>query len=299
VPPFFQRKDASDTALSLQLFQTPTVPLVASNFDFSGVFPGYRLTPEKDRLVLFRVVAAEESRAPKSLDEVRSEVEHDVRLVRAMSAAEPVAKELCVAARRIGLAAAFDLFEDLQQKLGVKSISTPAPFARRQRLSGNKLQKALLAGEATFVPPDIPGVGASRDLVEACFEMADENWKPPEIDAPSTPRIAAATTRPAQDPPPRIRLIPLPSLGKWCVVQFKKLDRVDQEKFEKGLRDEAYATLVGERGAYLLARWFLPQNVETRCGYERVQMIEPTRGRQGIQAPVEEESHPLLEFGQN
>lgn len=298
VPGFFERKDTSDTVLSLQLFQTPLAPLGASNLNFR--FPkGFQAGPmPNDRIVLFRVVEAEDVRSPKSLDEVRDKVEHDVRLGRAMQEVEPIAACLFAAAERVGITAAYDLFTSLHKKLNQTSVSVPPPLARLQRFGGEQLQKTLLAGQPTFGPSDVVGVGRSQAFIDACFAMTADGWKPPQVKPADCAEGRIATTRPAQEPAPKVNLVALPAQGKWCVVQLTRFDRVDQGKYESQLRDQAYSTLVGERGAYLLAEWFKPENVEKRCKYERIRMEEVKTPRQGIQAE-DDKAHPLLEYGQN
>jgi hypothetical protein len=270
VPPFYKPDERSETALCLQLFQGPDAPLTATKFQLRGMGQ-FRFEMPKDRFIVFRVVEVEEAKPAASLEEVRAAVLRDVRRLKGLAAAEPVAREILAVARRLGLKAGYELFTDLHTKTGVNAVNTPMPFTRFSRLPQEKLRDAMIAGGSTLGPTEVPGIGASQEFIDACFEMIEPGWTPPPVEEPAgSPRLQLATTRPAMEPPPQLRIVALPKLGKVCVVQRIGVARTDQQEFEKGLRDQAYSTLMGERGAFLLARWFNPENVEARCGFERI-----------------------------
>jgi hypothetical protein len=259
------------------------------------MFVGLRgWTPPKDRLVLFRVIEAQEAHSPATLDEVKARVEKDLRIAAAMQSLEPKVKDLYAAAKRVGLKEAWPLFSDLKKKMDNKDVQAPPAFARYVRIADEtKLRKAVLAGESVLVPPNVADIGASREFVDACFEMTADNWTGPDVQTSGSEPYNLATTRPAALPPPAVRMVSLPKLGKWCVVQKLKVDRVDSAKYERELRPEGYGRLIGERGAYLLAAWFKSHNIEKRCGFERIQTgPRAPRAREG----VEEEPHPMLDF---
>jgi hypothetical protein len=293
VPQFFKHEPGTETTMCLQLFQAPDSPLAASDFNIVGL-SGW--TPPKDRLILFRVVEAVDAQPAGSLAEVRAQVEKDLRVESAMKALEPRVNELYAASRRIGLKEAWPLFADLRKKMSDENVKTPSPFARFVRKSDTtEFRQALMAGKNTLDPPDIAGIGPSRKFVDACFEMAAEGYSAPEVEAPPGEPLKLATTRPAAAPPPIVCRVSLPTLDKWCVVQLLKVDRVDSSKYEGELREDGYMRLSGERGAYLLGKWFNPQNIEKRCRFERIQTgpraIPP---REGIKE--ETRPHPLLDF---
>jgi hypothetical protein len=105
------------------------------------------------------------------------------------------------------------------------------------------------------------------------------------MDVPETERTAAATTQPALDPAPLVRLLSVPKLRKHFVVELAGTEPVDQEKFETTLRNSAYFRLLSERRALLMTEWFDPKAVETRAGFERVSDADAPDSTGGIEAP--------------
>ncbi|MBN2563976.1 MAG: hypothetical protein JXQ75_23925 [Phycisphaerae bacterium] len=289
VPPFVKRAMAEETGPCLQLFQSPDVPLKGTAYQFAhGQFT------QSENLVLFRVVEAREAEAPTSLAEVRGDVERDLRVVRAFERIEPVAKEIFAVASRLGVQDAMTLFEELRTKRGVRDAISPAPFSRRVSLADSKDRaeqarylEALEAGKPTLAAPNVPSVGASKEFVDACFEMAVEGWQPEEVDSPETEQVQAATTMPAATPTPVVRLLSIPKLRKWFVIELLGTEDVEQDRFESELREAAYNSLRGERRLKLRMDWFKPENIDARCGFEFIapeEAEEPSGSDEGIDA---------------
>jgi hypothetical protein len=293
IPAFLEKKPDRESIPTLQLFQTPDAPLTAES---SGRFEliENRLVPSQgstDRLVIFRVIQDQPAGEPASLDEVREEVDRDVRLQRAFEAAKPVAEELCVVARRLGVDKALPLFEELRTKRGVRDVVNPKAFPRRESMAkkqdrSGKYGEALMAGKPTLLPPDVQGVGSSAEFVDGCFEMADPGWKPAEFQVPPTTQMAEATTQPVASPEPLVRVLPLTKVHKWFVIQLLGTDLVDESKYETQLKKTAYDAVEAERSKLLQALWLKPENIELRCGYAPVREGAVGKTDEGIQPIV-------------
>jgi hypothetical protein len=293
----FSPKKGRDVALRLQMFQCPITPITRRGRDVPDFAGGqFRTRPGPvNAYVLFRVVGTSPSQPPATLDEVRSKVEKDVRSAHAFANLATLAKEFGAVAARVGIEKALTMFEDIRTTGGVSRVSWPAAFSRKTRLSGESLRDALLGGEATLRPTTVSGVGESEAFIDACFEMTAADWTPPPIDAPPSDRITAATTQPAVDPAPSVRLIPIERMRKWFIVErdtSSAVGSVNTASYEATLRSKAFGSLAGERRAVLQNKWFDPKQIETRCGFEDV-LREPapdTRG--GVKAPVPESDIP-------
>ncbi|MCG8404963.1 MAG: SurA N-terminal domain-containing protein [Phycisphaerales bacterium] len=270
VPSFFEVDPEKLTQLRLQMFQSPNSPFVVAGRSYQ--FTGGQLTPTRGapvKYVLFRVIETQEVGAAASLAEVRDEVERDLRLVKAFDAMETDAKEFYAVARRLGLDAALPLFSDLREK-GVKAVSKPAAFARWDRLAGDELQEMLGTGESSLATAAVPGVGKSKEFVEACFEMAKEGWSAAEMDLPETERTKDAAGKPVADPAPKVRLVSIPKLKKWFIIELVRDLPVNSETYENQHRTVAFQALQSDRSSVLLREWFHPDNIHTRCAFRRV-----------------------------
>jgi len=246
-----------------------------------------------ERFVIFRVVEAQSAGVATSLDEVREEVERDVRLQRAFDEIKPIAEELCAVSERLGVEQALSLFKDLRTTRGVREAISPPPFARledqvrredkaNRRERSQKALELLLAGKPVLVPPDVRGVGSSAEFVDACFEMARPGWKAPHCQAPATTQMAEAAMRPAAVPEPVVSVLPLQKLHKWFVIQLLNVQPVDQNAYETRLKQGGYEALVSERARVMKSNWLKPENIENRCRYER-RAEELGRTSEGIQ----------------
>lgn len=261
-PQFYKHAAGTETLPSLQLFQVPEAPL-------SDAMQFQSITMPANKLVLFRVIEARESEAPASLDEVRAAVEHDVRLLKAFSRIEPTAKELLAVSERLGVEKAMDLFPDLKEKRDA-TVITPPPFARMTNQFAARMRQKASIGEPMLVPSNVPGVGTSKEFIDACFDMTAPGWKAPAMELPKTDRMRSATTRPAMEPAPKVQLISLPKVHKWVVVELTGTEQVDEGKYESQYRQMAYYSLMTERGLALRDHWFNPEEVEKRCGFHRL-----------------------------
>jgi hypothetical protein len=282
VPGFFERASESESLPSLQLFQVPDMPLTDSRRINASMQGGRQQIIEipAQKIVLFRVVEAREAEAPKSVDEVRAAVEHDVRLIRAFAAIEPIAKEVWAASQRLGVEKAMELFTDLREKHGV-SVGTPPPFARLARQEDPRTRNRMMpTEEPPLAPPSVALVGASKEFVDSAFEMTAEGWKPPKIETPATDRIKAATTRPALEPAPKVSLVSLPKQHEWFVVELAGREPVDQGQFDTKYRQMAFYELMNERNMVLRDQWYKPEHIEKRCEFRRIM-------REGERTPIE------------
>ncbi len=293
----YAAKQGRDAALRLQMFQCPITPLTRRG---SAVpqFSGGQLTYKPGAVnayVLFRVVATSSSQPPATLNEVRSKVENDVRLTHAHTKLSTLAKEFGAVAARVGLEKALTMFEEIRTTGGVARVSRPAPFSRKTRLDREALRDAVLAGEPTLRPSTVPGVGESQAFIDACFEMTAEDWTPPPIEAPPSERITTATTQPAVDPAPVVRIIPVERLRKWFIVErdtTSAVGSVNTASYEAKFRGEAFGALAGERRAVLLDKWFDAGQIEIRCAFEDVLRKPAPDTRGGIKTPVPESDIP-------
>lgn len=267
VPLFHPKARMDETSgIALQLFQPVDAPFVGSD---PQVIDG-RLQYVQDRMVVFRVVEAHEAEPPKSLDEVRDAVERDLRIKKAFDKAEPVARELYAAARRVGLEKALELMPDLKTGGNPIQVMTPMPFARRTRSTDPGIQKKIEQGESPLDAPNVPGVGVSRPFVDACFEMTAPGWSPPEMDLPTTERVQAASTQPAAEPAPIVRLISRPELKRHFVVELAGTEPVDQERFDSELRQVSYYRLMSDRASIMRSKWCDPEEIRRRCGFVEI-----------------------------
>lgn len=268
VPPFYEAESDKLSALRLQLFQTPNPPFIVSSRSFRIV--GGQLVPAKgtpEKFILFRVIEAQETGAATELAEVREEVERDLRLMKAFESIEPTAKEFCTVSRRLGVEDALPMFDDLRTNRNVKSVSKPAAFARWARLPDAELREALQAGESPLTTASVAGVGKSKAFIDACFEMGEEDWTMPKMDQQETKRVKVANAKPAADPAPKVRLVPVLKLKKWFIIELVKNLPVNSETYETQHRATAFRALQTDRSSLLWSDWFLPENIEKRCQY--------------------------------
>ncbi len=280
-----------DTALRLQMFQCPSTPLACSGRQVPKIVGGrlVSLPGETNAYVLFSVVGTSSSQAPATLDEVRDQVENDVRLSHAYEKLAPLANEFAAVSARVGIEKALTMFEEIRTTGGVLRVEFPSPFPRKTALLGEAQREALLAGKTTLQPAKVRGVGESEAFIDACFEMTAADWVPPALDAPESDRMKTAATQPAVDPAPPVRVIPVELQRKWFIVERDTSDAtgsVNTASYEAKFRGQAFGKLAGERRAVLMHNWFAIDQIEARCGFEDL-LREPapdTRG--GIKPPV-------------
>ncbi len=267
IPAFLKTGRGEEQVVRLQMFQSPGEPLSLAG---GWQFVGGRVQQTSARLVVFRVVDARPAESPAGLDEVRTKVEEDIRLLRGYEASAPLADEFAAVAQRLGVEQALTKFDDLRNEKNITRPQTPPPFARRMTtpLTGEALRDAILAGEPLLEPPFVAGAGKSAEFVDACFEMTEDGWTAPAIEAPPTGRVQAAMAAPAPATPPKVRLVSIPSLKKRFIVELSQYTPVAEADYESKHRRDAYRTLSGQRAEVLRTEWFDPKNVERRCGFE-------------------------------
>jgi len=270
LPLFYKVAKFQESALRLQLFQPPTLPLTVAGKAGGYAIVGGQLVQEPgepEHFVLFRVIEATNAQAPASLAEVRSQVEQDIRTNRAFDRLATKADELYIVARRLGIDAAIERFDDLRKASRAMSASRPPPFTRSVRLTGNLLREALLGGKPALATTTVPGIGASAEFVDACFRMGEVGWVAPSVDDPDTGRTRAATSQPAIDPAPKVQLLPIRGFNKWFVIQLDEGQPTHSDQYETQFRRSGYTALSRDRAAAMASRWYAPSAVEQRCGF--------------------------------
>ena len=199
--------------LYLSRFQTCTLPLKDNDNNY----------------YVYRVVDVAKSAEPKALEEVRDRVKHDVFLKRAMTELGKIAARLLDEAKADSLETAWADEEALKTQQGEDNgYQSPGSFSRR--------------GFGAM----IGNLGASEELVEACFDMAE----------------AGPTTQ-----PDRLTVVQLPKLKKVVVVELVEVTGVQQAVYN-ALRSSMYQQLMAQRQVGLMSDWFDSKNIEARTGYE-------------------------------
>lgn len=264
VPAFFKPEGADSSEVRLQYFQPPPAPLRVDRNSFQ-IIDG-RLAPmaELQKYVLFRVTDARESESPASLDDVRDRVVKDVKENKAYENMANVCREFGAASQILGTESALTLFDDLRTDRGIRTITRTPDFARKQQRRVNPNDPD--DDGAIVQPAQVAGIGRSEKFIDACFEMAEDDWKSPIIEAPmNSQRVAAAQAQTPVTPVPKVRVIDLPKLRKRVVVEFVKHTPVDQAKYETELRINGYSDLMAARP--VLREWFDTKRIEERCNY--------------------------------
>lgn len=290
VPEFFTPEANKESDLRLQLFQTPILPMTVAGPASGFEIRGNQLVPkpgEPANYIVFRVIETRNAQAPLVIDEVISKVERDVRLQRAFGRVEPIAKELCAVASRIGLDLALTHFEDLRTTRGVRAVSKPAPFSRMSRIT-DPAEREMRAREnrPMIEYSEVIGVGRAPEFVDACFEMTADNWSPPILDVPQTSAILAASTQPASVPAPKARAISISKTKTWYVIELLSTNRVNSENYESEKRQLAFQTIMGDRSLVSRLQWFDPTAIEKRCDYKDLDKDAQGRSRIGMYSPA-------------
>ncbi|MFQ5502877.1 MAG: hypothetical protein ACE5EQ_11355 [Phycisphaerae bacterium] len=290
---FYEPKDASDTALRLQMYQTPDAPLVvrsrSNNMTFDPITKRVIAQPgDPETFVLFRVIDARESAPPSNLESVRAQVEKDIRLMHAFAAMESAAQEFYAVASRLGVDEAFNRFADFRTERGLTRISTPAAFSRRVRMSGPDAQEMILAGKLPIEPATVSGIGQSEGFIEASFSLTSEDWAPPAMDLPQTDRVKTATSQPTAEPPKKVCLFSDIKLRKWFIIQLDDYQPVTTTTYDSSFRQRGMSALFSARTTALRDAWYNPRRIEKRCGYVDVYGATIPDSREGLQSPTPE-----------
>lgn len=263
VPGFYDASKVGETHARLALFQTPFVPL-------TNVSP---LTGQPYDRFLFRVVETAEPTVPQSLADVRSLVERDVRELHALRRAGERAREFYASARNVGVEGAYALATDLKDPKYKDAFQprNPPPFARRVSLLETdqmEYMRNTVSGAATVTAPAVVGIDErSRELVDQCFEMAAPDWTSPALEVPPTTRPVASA--PTSGPARKVRLIELPKLRMWVVVELMDSIPVRDDQYANQFYAEGRGRLSSQRMLAARVSWFNPANVERRTGFVR------------------------------
>lgn len=280
VPAFFKPKAAENTEVRLQYFQAPPAPLRVERRTLVDVQNNQPIWgSEIEKYVVFRVTEARDSEAPTSLDEIRDQLVQDVKISKAYEKMAEECRELGVASQMLGTETALTLFDDLRKDHEIRTIRKPGPFARKQQVrpTVEELEAGASITDTALVPP----IGRSRKFVDACFAMADENWKAPLIEAPmSSQKVSKAQALPPAVPTPKVQIVDLPKEHMRVVVEFVSYTPVDRDKYETTLRQQAYSDLASARTVSLI-EWFDTKRIEERCGYVDVRN-KPVDTKSGI-----------------
>ncbi len=263
LPGLFDAKGAGETALRLALFQTTDNPIYT---EVGG---------QPEDYYVFRVVELQEPRAAGGIDEVRAQVERDLREKRAYARAEKRAKEFYAVARRVGIEAAYQAATDLHDAKYQNAFApklTPQ-FSRREPMFRSAADRAAFVktaidGGSIFEPPLIPELGArSAEFVDRCFDMTSPLWTPPTVDVsdPNPP----PTTASADGKPVAVNFIPLPKLRLAVVVGLADTNIIRDDAFRNQYYNVGRQTLMSFRRALLQTQWFNPNDIERRCGFVR------------------------------
>lgn len=272
IPAFMDAREARSATHKLQLFQTPDAHLSV----VSSVGAKY---------VVFRVVEAAPAAAPPALDEVRAQVERDVRLHKAYESIEPIAEELYAVSLRIGLADGLKQFDDLRKDLRIQGPDVAGPFARREDPMKVYAFMQQRPPSMELMPPNVRGVGRSAPFVDACFEMVRDGWDAPAPKVHESERIAAASTQQPLAEAPVVRVFALPKLHKWFVIEKLNTEFVNEAQFSDELKADAYGMLYGSRAGRLRGEWFSVENIEKRCGFQPIGDEDVPQSIEGFDAP--------------
>jgi hypothetical protein len=200
---------------------------------------------------MFRVVQAEPSAPPASLDEVREQVRSDYKLMKAHAAAGEYARQLAESARSEGLAAAAEQATELKQILAAAEPSasplnpSPAP----------KPEGPYLKEFGPAAPPE----PVTRDSDLGPY-LADSQKLPQEI--------FAAMEDPAPETGPAHVVVEgdVAKLFKWAVVEVEDLQPLYRGEFEQQ-RSAFQRSHPGLAGLEVGRGWFDSQNIRLRNGF--------------------------------
>jgi hypothetical protein len=200
---------------------------------------------------MFRVVQAEPSGPPASLDQVREQVRSDYELMKAHAAAGEYARQLAEIARSEGLAAAAVQATELKQIL---SGAEPSPM----------LDPDAAASESPYVKefgPAAPLEPVTRMSSRIGQYLSDSGKLPHEI-------FQAIADRAPESAPAHVVVVDdVAKLFKWAVVEVDGLKPIYRGEFE-----QQRARLQG-RDSELVSRevlfdgWLDPENIHLRNGF--------------------------------
>lgn len=203
---------------------------------------------------VFRVIEAAPSAAPASLDEVRTQVVEDYKLMRAHELAGEYAQRLADLAREQGLISAYNVDTELQDLLmaadQAAQEATPAdaenglPPQRPQYVSSAKPREKQITryGSVGF------GLDTGDKVQRTVFEMGTEQ---------------DAVTGPAHDEVVRLDVA---DALKWVVVQLKEIKPLYENEFALQ-RSSLVRESVGQQQRAAGIGWIYPANVRQRTHF--------------------------------
>lgn len=194
--------------------------------------------PQKN-VYMFRVVEVLPSRPPASVEEVKADVERDVREIRAHKAAGEVARRLADAAADAGLAEALEAEATLRERLGPEGAQVREATFARQRLGqffeGRELRPSM-----------VPFIGQDEGFIREAFRLA----------------AAGPTTRPQ-----RVTVVELQAPKRWAVIQWVATVPVLENEYESR-RMELVSSLYTDDVAAFIQDFYSPEQIKARVGWE-------------------------------
>ncbi len=170
------------------------------------------LSDPQGNVYVYRLVNFRTATAPAGLEEVRQQVEKDLRESKGYKAALEAARRLEQQAGEQGLMAAFNADAGLAQKLGPINgkVQTPPPFARMQFLD-----MGPYGGARTF-PASVPGIGSDERFIRECFRLG------------AAAAASAPTTRSQ-----RLALVEMKRQKCVVVVEWKENLPIRQDEYDQ------------------------------------------------------------------
>lgn len=255
-----ERKTASELAMRVKGLYTPTegerFPVLAllepSPVLVRTQIDRFLRASRPHQAYVFRVLAAEPSGPPASLDVVREKVRENVKLAKAYAIAEGWARQLQERAQAEGLAIAIANFHELSNL--IREASTPAsqpasaPATPKPNFMG-AYTATTPGGAFTRRPRPLPNVGVSNSLHRAVFEAAE---------APAT------ATAPAH----KVVLVPQAKDQKWVLAEVLELRPIYQGDFDAQLESQVMRARSMDYSAFR-QNWFKPENIRARAHFAR------------------------------
>lgn len=235
----------------------PSPVLVTRKTDFSVGMGRPSETPYQP--YIFRVVQAEPSAPPASLDEVREQVVADLKLMKAHAAAGEHARQLAEAARNVGLAAAVEQATELKQLLAAAEPTAPA------FLSDTPPAPSAYVTELGPAAPLQPVTRASDQLGQY---LTDSQKLPREIFEAveeAGPSSASAHVVVVND---------VAKLFKWAVVEVEGLKPVYRGEFDQQ-RPRLHAMSSQLAAQEVLGGWLSPENIHLRNKFVETRATQP------------------------
>jgi len=187
-------------ASTRELNPAPNNPLTAMNLQTD--IASRPVTDNDGNEYIFRLLAAEPAREPKSLDEVREQVVADAKRLEAYQLLKERAQKLLDRAQSDGLSAMAKSFES--------SVTTVGPFSGRDR-------QAMMMGQRPTDPPTLPVVGQSEAFIEGVFDLGRE--------------IQQAGGLESANDAAKMTVIPIDGQQKVVVVKLTEYDPVDSQTY--------------------------------------------------------------------